>query len=272
MKKTTLLPLIGVSAAAAAVWMLAPGRAPAKKKAPFLRRNFAHRGLHEADQSVPENSLAAFRRAAEAGYGMELDVQLSRDGEVMVFHDDDLLRATGVGLAVAELSYRELRSLRLFGTEEKIPTLAEVLHLVNGRAPLIVELKTGRSNRALCRKTLALLRNYTGEVCIESFDPAIVAWFRFHAPRLLRGQLTQQTAAYGWYGAKRLGAALLANGFLNFLARPEFIACRLGKKPLGVRFAEALGALRFCWTSHGPAAERENDAVIFEYYRPERSF
>lgn len=272
MKRSTALTLGGLSVLAGTLFLLCPKKADEETKAPFLRRNYAHRGLHTPDQSIPENSLPAFRQAAEAGYGIELDVQLTRDGELVVFHDDDLRRACGVGLPVDQLTFAELRRLSLFGTEERVPLFSEALRVVGGRAPLIVELKTGRRNRELCRKTLAYLRAYCGEVCVESFDPRIVAYFRFHAPRLLRGQLAQQPEAYAWKGFTAFGAFLLGNTLTNWLGRPHFIAYRVGKKPLPVRLAEKLGALRFAWTSHDPAAEAENDAVIFEYYRPEVKF
>ncbi len=254
--------------AAAPFVLLAPGRAPESRKAPFLGRNFAHRGLHEEDQSVPENSLPAFRRAVEAGYGMELDVQLSKDGQVVVFHDDTLDRACGVAARVDELDYDALQKLPLFGTEERIPLFTEVLALVGGRAPLIVELKNGYRNDELCEKTWALLRTYPGAYCIESFNPLIVAWFRFHAPTVLRGQLAQLPEEYIRAGRKLAEGVVLGNTLLNVAARPQFIAYRIGPKPLAVRFAEALGAMPFGWTSHSADSEAGRDAVIFEYYRP----
>jgi len=249
--------------------LLAPGQAPESKKAPFLGRNFAHRGLHSEDQSVPENSLKAFALAAEAGYGMELDVQLSRDGQVVVFHDDTLDRACGVAARVDELDLAELRKLPLFGTEERIPLFTEVLTLVGGRTPLIVELKTGPRNDELCEKTWALLRKYPGAYCIESFDPFIVRWFRRHAPTVLRGQLAQLPEEYIRGGRKVAEGIVLGNTLLNAAARPQFIAYRIGPKPVCVRFAEALGAMPFGWTSHSRDSEAGRDAVIFEYYRPE---
>ncbi len=257
---------------AAPVVLLAPGQAPESKKAPFLGRNFAHRGLHSEDQSVPENSMAAFSLAVEAGYGMELDVQLSKDGEVVVFHDDTLDRACGVAARVDALDYDALQKLSLFGTEERIPLLTDVLALVNGRTPLIVELKNGKRNGELCEKTWKLLRKYPGAYCIESFNPLIVAWFRFHAPTVLRGQLAQLPEEYVRGGRTVAEAVILGNTLLNAAARPQFIAYRIGPKPLAVRFAEALGAMPFGWTSHSRESERRRDAVIFEYYRPEIRF
>ncbi|MBQ2633928.1 MAG: glycerophosphodiester phosphodiesterase [Oscillospiraceae bacterium] len=252
--------------------LLAPGRAPKGKRAPFAGRNFAHRGLYTADQRVPENSLAAFQLAAEAGYGMELDVQLSRDGEVVVFHDETLDRICFVPGRVDELDSAVLCRLPLCGTEETLPRLREVLDLVAGRTPLIVELKTGRRRRELCEKTLKLLRDYPGAACVESFDPRIVAWFRFHAPELLRGQLAQTPKAFQTAGMGRVTGFLLGHTLLNIAARPEFIAYRIGPRPRSVRLAELLGAMRVGWTAHSARAQKGRDAVIFEFYRPEPRF
>ena len=255
--------------AAAPFVLLAPGQASESKKAPFMHRNFAHRGLHSEDQSVPENSLKAFSLAVEAGYGMELDVQLSRDGQVVVFHDDTLDRACGVAARVDELDLAELQKLPLFGTDERIPLFSDVLALVAGRTPLIVELKNGPRNDELCEKTWALLRTYQGHYCIESFNPLIVAWFRFHAPAVLRGQLAQLPEEYVHAGRSIAEGILLGNTLLNVAARPQFIAYRIGPKPLCVRFPEALGAMPVGWTSHSRDSESGRDAVIFEYYRPD---
>ena len=255
--------------AAAPFVLLAPGQASESKKAPFMHRNFAHRGLHSEDQLVPENSRKAFALAVEAGYGMELDVQLSRDGQVVVFHDDTLDRACGVAARVDELDLAELQKLPLFGTDERIPLFADVLALVAGRTPLIVELKNGPRNDELCEKTYELLRTYPGHYCIESFNPPLVAWFRFHAPTVLRGQLAQLPEEYVHAGRKITEALILGNTLLNVAARPQFIAYRIGPKPLCVRFAEALGAMPVGWTSHSRDSESGRDAVIFEYYRPD---
>ena len=264
--------LLGLGAAALAlatpVWLLAPGTATKRQRAPFYGANFAHRGLHSRDKSVPENSLEAFRLAAEAGYGVELDVQLSKDGQVVVFHDNDLERVCGVEDRVDEWTYEELQTLRLVGTEQRIPLLSEVLQVIRGRGPLIVELKSGRRNRELCEKTYALLENYRGEVCVESFDPTIVAWFRRHGKDLVRGQLAAPTRDYVKDGMSAFQGAVLSRCLLNFLARPQFIAYKIGPQPLAVHFAQCLGAMRVGWTSHEPRNEKGRDAVIFEFYKP----
>ena len=265
--------LIVLAVLCAAVFVIfAPARPDNKKKAPFYGKNFAHRGLYQKDQSIPENSLPAFAKAVEAGYGMELDVQLSRDGKVVVFHDDTLDRVCGVSKRVDELDYAELLELRLCGTEEKIPLFDEVLATVGGKTPMIVELKTGRRNEELCEKTLAALRCYAGEYCVESFDPTIVAWFRKHAPEIYRGQLAQPPKHYRKHGKSRLVSFLLGTTAMNVIARPNFIAYRIGKKTLGVRFAELLGATRVAWTSHDKTTEKKFDVVIFEHYLPQTQY
>lgn len=250
----------------------APARPSKQKKAAFYGKNIAHRGLFEKDQSVPENSLPAFSRAVEAGYGVELDVQLSRDGKVVVFHDDDLTRVCGDSRRVDEVDYSELKTLRLCGSEETIPLFDEVLATIAGKTPIIVELKTGKHNRELCEKTLAALRAYHGDACIESFDPTIVAWFKKNARDLFRGQLAQMPIEYRKIGKSPLVSFLLGTTALNVIARPNFIAYRIGKKAFPVRVAEALGAVPVAWTSHDEATEQTYDVVIFEHYRPKTEY
>lgn len=259
-------------AAGTAVFLLAPGPVSRKAAAPFTSRNFAHRGLHTRDKRIPENSLAAFEAAASAGYGIELDVQLSSDGQVVVFHDNTLDRVCGIRSRVDEKTYDELHASSLCGTGETIPLFSDVLQCIRGRGPLIVELKTGKHNRELCRKTLRLLRGYKGDVCIESFDPRIVMWFRFHAPKLVRGQLSCPPEDFAPAEASRPEAFVLGNCLMNFMGRPQFIAYEIGRKPLTVKLSELMGAMRFCWTSHEWVHEKKNDAVIFEFYKPGTKF
>ena len=149
--------------------------------------DYAHRGLH--GNGVPENSLRAFELACEAGYGIELDVRLSRDGEVMVFHDYTLARMTGDERRLSELSAANLGELHLDSTEQTIPSLCQVLRLVDGRVPLLVELKGEDSNTALCSKVAAYLRDYRGPYCIESFNPFLLRSIKKHLPDAYCGLL-----------------------------------------------------------------------------------
>ena len=160
--------------AGAFAFLVAPGRATRAQKAPFLCRNYAHRGLHTEDGSVPENSLPAFRAAAEAGYAVEMDVHLTADDQLVVFHDDTLERMCGVQGVIDDFTLAELRALRLGKTDCVIPTFAEALEALGGRVPLLLEIKRGHDNRRLCALTLEALRTYTGPYCVESFDPTAV--------------------------------------------------------------------------------------------------
>ena len=264
--------VIGGAAAGASLFLLAPGTSSRRQREPFMGTNVAHRGLHSRDKSVPENSLEAFRLAAEAGYGIELDVQFSKDKQVVVFHDDTLDRVCGIHARVDELTYDELKELRLCGSDQIIPLFTEVLGVIRGRSPIICELKNGRNNRELCEKTYEIISGYRGDICVESFNPMIVAWFRFHAKDLLRGQLAQPTR---FYDAETMSAPLayaLGHTLFNCLARPQFIAYRIGFRPLSVRMSELLGAMRVGWTSHEPRNEAGRDTVIFEFYRPKVKF
>ena len=251
------------------LFLLAPGHASRAKKAPFAGY-FAHRGLHTPDKAVPENSLEAFRRAAEAGWGVELDVRLTADGQVVVFHDDTLDRVCGASGRVDDFTYEELQSFPLWDTDQTIPLFSDVLALLADRVPVIVELKTGPRNRELCEKTCALMRTRPGALCVESFDPTIVAWFRFHGREYLRGQLATVRADYLSDGRSSLAAALLSGAWLNFLGRPQFIAYHVGPKPASVRLAESLGAMKAGWVIREPAQEAGLDTVIFEFYQPTR--
>lgn len=268
------LPALGAAATAAGMtaFLVAPGRASGEKKAPFYGANIAHRGLHRADRSVPENSLAAFRDAAENGYAVELDVHLTADNRVVVFHDDSLRRVCGVEQDVEALTWHELRELRLDGTSEHIPLLSDVLAELRGRVPVVIELKTSPRRKDLCERTWELLRAYNGDFCIESFDPRIVRWWRLNAPGVLRGQLSCTREQFG-ESTTPVQAFFLSRLLCNFLGRPQFIAYGLdGKKPLLARLVEKMGAMRFCWTSHDWKNEVSNDAVIFEFYRPRQRF
>ena len=190
-------------------------------------RRYAHRGLYDNDAGVPENSLAAFRRAAEAGFGAELDVHLTADGQLAVIHDSDLQRVCGRAGKVEELTYAELSQLRLLGTEEGIPLLSDVLPLFAGVAPLIVELKPIRGNEPeLAEKVCALLDTFPDlAYCLESFDPFAVLWLRKNRPELIRGQLSQNFLR-DQDRPKFLVSFLLSTLFSNAWTRPDFIAYR----------------------------------------------
>lgn len=270
-KACIILPAAGLAAAACAVFLTAPGRASKEKKAPFWGRNIAHRGMHTADKRVPENSLAAFEDAVSRGYGIELDVHLSADGEVVVIHDDTVDRVCQSEGRVNQMHSTELKKLRLYDTDQTVPLLSEVLGLVAGRCPIVLEIKHGNRRSQLCARVLEQLREYTGDVCVESFDPLILRWFKKNAPDILRGQLACNPADFG-EDTSKIQAFALGNLLTNFISRPQFIAYKIGRKPAMVKLCEALGAMKVAWTATESAAEAVSDMVIFEHYRPTATF
>ena len=160
---------------------------------------FAHRGLHGTldiyPDAAPENSLAAFSRAVENGYGIELDVRLTADGELVVFHDDTLTRVTGVDKKVRELTLAELRGLSLLGTDERIPLFSEVLELVDGKVPLLVEIKEDGMDLTTARQAVKELWDYRGEYIMESFNPLSLGAVKKANPSVLRGFLCDKLTA-----------------------------------------------------------------------------
>lgn len=148
----------------------------------------AHRGLFNNDD-IPENSVPAFEKAAELGFGIETDVQMTKDGILVVFHDDTLDRMTNGHGKLRNCTYAQLLKLNLGNTNLQIPTFAEFLKAANG-ANIIVEIKPHANIGKLERKVYEALHHYNGNYCIESFDPYVVRWFKVHAPEVIRGQLS----------------------------------------------------------------------------------
>jgi len=148
----------------------------------------AHRGLHS--KSVPENSLAAFSKAIEKGYAIEFDVHMLADGTLVAFYDESLARMTGNDGYVKYLNKSDLKSLNLKGTKETIPTVEEILKLVDGRVPLLIEIKNPYKVGKIEQALIDALKNYKGEYAVQSFNPYSLAYFKKHAPQILRGQLS----------------------------------------------------------------------------------
>lgn len=243
------------------------------KDLPALRGwNYAHRGLHSA--GVPENSMAAFRAAKNAGYGIELDVHLMKDGNLAVIHDHSLLRTAGADIQIEDLSFADLENYRLEGTEEKIPLFSELLELYRGEAPLIVELKpTANNHAALCKATCDMLQNYQGAYCLESFDPRCVAWLRKNRKEVIRGQLSKN---FFRTDSKLPGAVklLLQYNFFNVFTRPDFIAYRFEdrKNISNVLCRKLWGLQGVTWTIRSKedfdTAVAEGWIPIFENFEP----
>ena len=246
----------------------------------FKSHRYAHRGLHDASAGVPENSLLAFRRAREAGFGIELDVHLSADGEAVVIHDADLTRVTGHAGTVEDLTLEQLREYRLQGTDELIPTLEEVLSVYEGAgvgipAPIIVELKVERANYdALCRKALEILDWHDLRYVIESFDPRVLIWLRRRRPDIIRGQLAEDFMSHDDATYLSAPVRLALSGLLdNVATRPDFVAYRFeDRNRPGIALCRLLGGRPVYWTitslDDALVSEGQNAPIIFEGFVP----
>lgn len=191
---------------------------------PFKGWFYAHRGLYQDEDTIPENSMAAFKLAIENNYGIEFDIQLSKDDIPVVFHDDNLERVCGVDGYIWEYTYEELKEFRLFGSSEGIPLLTEVLELVDGKVPLIIELKGDKKDTSIAGIVAPFLDNYQGIYCIESFNPMIILWFKKNRPNIIRGQLSMRYEYEDKSPSEKFLYFGLQNLLLNFLTKPDFIA------------------------------------------------
>lgn len=279
---------MAVGLGAASVCAMAPrmgDKAVDERWDEFARYRYAHRGLHDDSLGAPENSLAAFRRAREHGFGAELDVRLTADDRLVVIHDSNLKRMTGKEGIVEELTYPQLEVCRLNGTDQGIPTLGEVLRIFEweGRgpmpAPLIIEIKAYCENAdLLTSRVMECLDTFDVRYCIESFDPAVLVWLRRNRPEVIRGQLSMDFLADDAdAGAKpmplplRVGATALLG---NVAAKPDFIAYRFDNReqPAVRLVCGLLGGKLVTWTIRSErdmlASEAEGAPAIFEGFVP----
>lgn len=237
--------------------------------------HYAHRGLHDSRLRIPENSLRAFRLAVEKGYGAELDVHLSKDGRLVVMHDESLKRTANVDKNICDCTAEELDKMLLEFTDEKIPYLEEVLPLYEGKTPLIIELKSFHGNHAtLARKTCALLRQYPNlNFCIESFDPRVLFWLRRNQPSIVRGQLSCNFIKER-NGLNVILAFIMTNLMTNFLTLPHFIAYKFEDRAQpSLRLCKKLwGVQEFDWTirciEDAQTAINDKALIIFEHCHP----
>ncbi|MBQ7363087.1 MAG: glycerophosphodiester phosphodiesterase [Clostridia bacterium] len=233
---------------------------------------FAHRGLH--GEGAVENSLTAFSRACDAGFGIELDVRLSSDGELVVFHDATLARVCGRDEKVVDLTADELKKIPLGSTEDCIPTFREVLSLVAGRVPLLVEIKKDVGEGAVAERFLSEIADYDGEYIAESFNPFALRTVRRARPDILLGILsTEYTRNEKCKG--KIFYRQLERLRMNFLCRPDFIAYdKEGWRVTALRLIRRLFKVpTLAWTVKSEDEERLArscgfDSVIFEKYMP----
>ena len=235
---------------------------------------YAHRGLHDNKSDAPENSLAAIRKAVENGYGIEFDVQLTRDRIPVVFHDESLKRVCGVEGNVRDYTFEELQAFPLLASDERIPLLADVLAAVDGKVPLIIEIKIHENAAEVCTRADALIAAYKGPYCIESFDPRAVVWYRKNRPQVIRGQLS---SCFSKPGKREPFVQMLVHYLMtNVLARPDFIAYDHHHKGniSRVLCRRLFGALSVAWTVKSQqeldACRKDFDLFIFEQFIPDQ--
>lgn len=238
----------------------------------FKKWLYAHRGLHDNQSDAPENSMRAFRRAVDAGFGIELDVQMTKDGVPVVFHDDTLKRICGTEGKLCGYTFEELQQFPLCGSDQTIPRFGDVLKLVDGKVPLIVELKIGATDLSVCPAADKLLADYRGLYCIESFNPLGLLWYRRHRGRVVRGQLSE-----GFLRQKDFSGALyfiLQNLLFNWLTKPDFIAYNHRHQDvLSRKLCRGLyGNTAVAWTIKSreelEAARKHFDIFIFDSFLP----
>lgn len=207
------------------MWLISllPSEKRQERMKEFEGTYYAHRGLFNNDENEPENSIIAFKKAVLRGYGIELDVRLTKDEELVVFHDATLRRMCGIDKYVSECNYDELSKYKLRDSNEKIPKLEEVLKEIDGKIPLIVEIKANKKVKKITKKLSEIMEGYKGRYCIKSFNPYVLFCYRMIRPEVLRGQLS-----LGYMGkkAKTSGYEVLFISciILNMFIRPDFIS------------------------------------------------
>lgn len=267
-----ILPVLILAVIAAIIYLILTSPNSPRRRAGMrnLTVDYAHRGLH--GEGIPENSIPAFSAAASGGFGVELDVRLSSDGDVVVFHDPDLERMCGDDKKISELRGAEISWRRLGGTKHNIPLLEDVLRTIRGRTPVLIELKGDSADTSLCEAVAAILARYDGKYCVQSFNPHLLGYFKAHMPKVARGLLYtdfKSNAATSKRNNFLLGAMLA-----NYIARPDFISVdQLSLEAFPVRMMQKLHRLpTFVWTLRDPDCHARFRSMkygcIFEGYTP----
>ena len=204
----------------------------------LLNTPIAHRGLH--NETYGENSMGAYKNAIENGCPIEMDIQLSKDGVLLCFHDDSLERVCGKKAFINDLTYEEIKQLKILNTQEGVPTFEEFLKVVDGKVPLLIEIKLQRSKQYdIALKTVEALKGYKGEFVIQSFDPRIMGKVRKYAPSIIRGQLACKPERKSMTFIKYLVVRYM---LLNCVSKPDFIHYALNDMPIKTNKPT------ICWT------------------------
>lgn len=236
----------------------------------LFKTPIAHRGLHTS--KFPENSLGAFERAIEKGYIIELDVHLLKDGEIAVFHDDTLSRMTSKSGKIKNLTSKDLKNYNLNNTKFVIPTLDEVLSLIDGKVPLLIETKTDRKAGKLERVLLEKLKGYSGKFAIQSFSPFSIRWFKKNKPEIYCGQLSGGFSN-GDENISKFTKFVLKRMLLNKLIKPDFISYEA--KYLPNKYVDKFKNLPvLAWVVKSEEEEKRvrkfANNIIFENFEPQK--
>ena len=247
------------------------GEAISEDKISWIKETpIAHRGLHTKD--IPENSLSAFENALKNNYAIELDVQFTKDKEVVVFHDENLKRMTNDTRNIEDVNYDELKNLRLGNTNEIIPTLEEVLELVDSKVAILIEIKDCKDYIELSEKTYEILKGYEGNYEIQSFNPFILEWYKNNASEVVRGQLSG-TFTEGSESLNSFEKFALKNMLLNFKSKPNYIGYDLEGIPKSkLESLRKKGVPIIVWTVKNKEdmekAYKYSDNITFENFLP----
>lgn len=240
----------------------------------LVARPIAHRGLHNKARGIVENTESAFAAAIKGNYAIECDAQLTADGEAMVFHDDDLDWLTEAKGPVKALTAKELKRVKLMSTTDRMQTLAELLEQVDGRATLVVELKSlWDDNDALAKRAIEVLESYAGAHCLMSFDPSLVACLRELSPQTVRGIVADRTT-HPYYNALPLAKRYAMRTFSHLAqTQPHFVSYNWRELPFEpVTEIRKLGHPVITWTvrsrEEASQALRYCDQITFEGYDP----
>ncbi len=220
----------------------------------------SHRGLWNKD--VPENSIGAFKRSIEASVPIELDVHILKDDNLVVIHDDNAKRMTGVDARFKDMKLEEVKKLKLNGTDYGIPTFSEVLELVKGQVLLDIEIKVDVKSFKICRAVSRLLDSYQGDFVVKSFNPLYIMWFRLFRPNYTRGLLVSNLKNEKMPDFIKCA---FYNMRFNILAKPDFIA--FDAKSLPSKRVERLykkGIPILLWTIHGSDEDIIYNGIIYE--------
>lgn len=188
----------------------------------FLTQNLiAHRGYHNIKKGIPENSILAFEEAIKYNLTIELDVHILTDGKVVVFHDDNIKRMTGIDQNIKDMDYDTIKKIQLQGTNQRIPLLQEVLSLVDGKVPIIIELKYDVKCGVLEKEVIKILKNYNGKYAIKSFNPFSIMYFKKEFSNVIRGLLVSD---FKDEKMSKLRKIVLSKMLFNSITKPDFIS------------------------------------------------